>query len=67
MLALLMAVVVEPAQSSEAISGQGKGLPVSTEDAEQAEETALACLVLVGGTALLAGSVWVGTLRRMLP
>jgi len=40
---------------------------VSTDDAERAEDTSLVCLALVSGTALLAGSVWMGRLRRMLP
>ncbi len=40
---------------------------VSTDDAERAEDTPLVCLALVSGTALLAGSVWMGRLRRMLP
>lgn len=40
---------------------------VSTDGAERADDTPLVCLALVGGTALLAGSVWMGRLRRMLP
>ncbi|MDY6875001.1 MAG: hypothetical protein SWK90_02190 [Chloroflexota bacterium] len=35
--------------------------------AEWVEDSPLVCLALVGGTALLAGSVWMGRLRRMLP
>lgn len=40
---------------------------VSIDYAEWVEGTPLVCLALVGGTALLAGSVWMGKLRRMLP
>ncbi len=53
-LVLLLAVVVQAAL-------------VPTDDAERAEDTPLVCLALVGGTALLAGSVWMGKLRCMLP
>lgn len=59
-LALLLAVVVGSAQAGEATL-------VSTDDVERAEDTALVCLALAGSTALLAGSVWLGKLRRMLP
>jgi len=34
------------------------------EDAVQRENPAFVCLALVGGTALLAGLVWMGKLRR---
>jgi len=40
---------------------------VSTADAERPEDTLLVCLALVGGAVLLAGSVWMRKLRRMLP
>jgi len=53
-LVLLLAVVVQAAL-------------VPTDDAERAEDTPLVCLAIVSGTALLAGSVWMGKLRRMLP
>ena len=53
-LVLLLAIAVQAAL-------------VSTDDAEWAEDTPLVCLALVSGTALLAGSVWMGRLRRMLP
>ncbi|MEE9616272.1 MAG: hypothetical protein V3T90_04605 [Anaerolineae bacterium] len=53
-LVLLLAIAVQAAL-------------VSTDGAERADDTPLVCLALVGGTALLAGSVWMGRLRRMLP
>ncbi len=53
-LVLLLAIAVQAAL-------------VSTDGAEWADDTPLVCLALVGGTALLAGSVWMGRLRRMLP
>jgi len=67
LLALLMTAVAGPAQASETTNNHSEGLPVSTGDAEQAEETPLLCLVLVGGTALLAGGAWMEQLRRRLP
>jgi len=65
-LALLLAVVVMPAQAHQARAGQSEVAYVSTDDADRVEDTALVCLALVGGTALLAGIVWVRKLRRML-
>jgi len=38
----------------------------TTDDAQQTDEATLICLALVGGTALLAGGVWMSQLRRML-
>lgn len=67
LLALLMTTAAGSAQASGATNDQSEGFPASTSDAEQAEETPLLCLVLVGGTALLAGGVWMGQLRRKLP
>ena len=64
-LTLLLVVVVGPAQASEGRVGQSKTVTISDEDVEQAEDAALVCLALVGGTALLAGGVWIGKLRRM--
>jgi hypothetical protein len=65
-LTLLLALVVGPAQAHQASSAHSKAAPVSTDDAEQTEDTALVCLALVGGAALLAGAAWVGKIRRML-
>ena len=58
-LTLLLAVFVRPAQASETITAPA-------DDGEPAEDTGLVCLALVGGTAILAGSVWMEKLRRML-
>lgn len=65
-LTLLLAVVVGSAQVHQAEAGQSEMVPASTDNTEQTEDTALVCLALVGGTALLAGGVWIGKLRRML-
>ena len=55
-LTLLLAVFVVPTQASEPAS-------ISAEDGG---DTALVCLALVGSAALLAGAMWMGTLRRVL-
>lgn len=72
-LALLLAVVVGSSQACQERHELGKAMlvfteftEVSTDDGEQVEDTALVCLALVGGTALLAGIVWMRKLRRML-
>ena len=57
-LALLLAIFAGSAQARAAT-------PVAVNDAGQVDGTALICLALVGGTALLAGAVWVGMLRRI--
>lgn len=51
-LVLLLAVAVQAAL-------------VSTDATTRAEDTPLVCLALVGGSALLAGSVWMRKLRRI--
>jgi hypothetical protein len=61
---LLLAAVVSCAQARQARPGQIR--PVSTGDAERAEDAPWICLALVLGTALLAGGVWMRKLRRML-
>jgi len=73
-LVLLLAVLVEPAQAHQArvdeyihevdeyIHETKQNLPA--EDGGSAEGADLICLALVGGTALLAGLVWMGKLRR---
>jgi hypothetical protein len=58
-LSLLLAVLVSPAQADGTIFGS-----VGTD--EQPEDTGLVCLALVGGTAILAGAVLMGKLRRTL-
>ena len=64
-VALLLAVIVGCAQAHQA--QPGRGIPAPSDDADRAEDTALVCLALVGGTALLAGGVWIGRLRRLSP
>jgi hypothetical protein len=59
-LTLLLVIFVGPARAS-AMS------PAPACSGEQPEDTGLVCLVLVGGTAILAGGVLMGKLRRMLP
>ena len=65
-LTLLLAVVVGLAQVHQTRSWQSEAVPVSSDDTAQVEDTALVCLALVGGTALLAGAMWMSKLRRML-
>jgi len=65
-LTLLLAVVVGSSQACQERHELGKTMPASTDDGEQVEDTALICLALVGGAALLAGIVWMRKLRRML-
>jgi hypothetical protein len=62
-LILLLAIIVGCAQTRQARSGQR--LSVSADNGERTGDTALVCLALVGGTALLAGGVWMGKLRRL--
>jgi len=58
-LVLLLAVFVEPAQAHQAEPKQNP----PAEDGGSAESADLICLALAGGTALLAGLVWMGKLR----
>ena len=58
-LTLLLAIFVGLAQASDAAHAPA--------DDDPADDTALVCLSLVGGTAILAGSMWLGKLRGMLP
>jgi hypothetical protein len=58
-LTLLLTLSVRPAQASDTVHA-----PV--DNGEQAEDTGLVCLALVGGTAILAAGMWMGKLRRML-
>jgi len=68
---LLFALTVDCAQAGHAEVGKNApGYPinqVSADDTGQAEDTIVVCLTLVGGTALLAGGVWLGRLRRLKP
>jgi hypothetical protein len=43
----------------------GRATLSPADDAGSADGGAWICLALVGGTALLAGTVWLGTLRRV--
>jgi len=61
-LTLLLAVTTGSVQAGEARHVSS----ISADDAEQAEDTALVCLALVGSAALLAGGVWMSMLRRTL-
>ena len=59
-LAILLALMMRLAQAD-----RGEVVPVSTGDAGQTEDPALICLALVGGTALLAGGVWIKNLGKV--
>jgi hypothetical protein len=62
-LVLLLAVIVGAAQHLPAASEQGKAVLTSTESVRQVEDTVTVCGILIGGTALLAGLVWMERLR----
>jgi hypothetical protein len=57
-LAFLLAIFAGSAQASRATL-------TPADDTGSADSSALICLALVGGTALLAGTVWLSTLRRV--
>ncbi|RLC99577.1 MAG: hypothetical protein DRI77_02455 [Chloroflexi bacterium] len=61
-LAALLAVAAGAAWGYDAERETGQ----TTSDAEQVDDTSLICLALVSGTAMLAGGVWIGQMRRML-
>jgi hypothetical protein len=61
---LLLAIVVGLVQDPQARHTQGEVAPTPTDGSDQAEDTTLVCLALVGGTALLAANVWLRKLRR---
>lgn len=65
-MTLLLAVVAGSTQAHQTRPVQSKTPTAPTDGAEQVEDTALVCLALVGGTALLAGIMWMRKLRRML-
>jgi hypothetical protein len=58
-LVLLVAVVVGAAQGLPDAPDQGQAALATTESMRQVEETAVICVILISGTALLAGMVWV--------
>ena len=62
-LVLLLAVIVGAAQHLPAASEQGKAVLTSTESVRQVEDAVTVCGILIGGTALLAGLVWMERLR----
>ena len=64
-LTLLLVVAVGPVQAHRAGPRPSEDAAVSTDTdkEERAEDTPLVCLALVGGTALLAGGVWIRKLR----
>jgi hypothetical protein len=62
-LTLLLAVAVGPVQAHQAGPRHSAAAPASTDEDERAEDTPFVCLALVGGTALLAGGVWIRKLR----
>lgn len=65
-LTLLLVVVVGAARGGEEAQEPSESISFATGDVERSRDTALVCLALVGGTVLLAGSVWMGQMRRML-
>jgi len=65
-LTLLLAVVAGAARGGEEAQEPSESSYFATGDTERLGDTALICLALVGGTVLLAGSVWMGQMRRML-
>ena len=58
-LVLLVAVVVGAAQGLPDAPGQGQAAVTVAESMQQVEEIATVCVILISGTALLAGMVWV--------
>ena len=65
-LVSLLTVAVGAAWGYDAGRGAGESSHRTTDDVERVDDTSLICLALVGGTALLAGGVWMGQMRRML-
>ena len=62
-ITLLLAIIVGCTQAYQA--EPGRGIPATSDSTDRAEDTAMVCLALVGGTALLAGGVWIGRLRGL--
>lgn len=60
-LALLFTIVVGASQARQAKSEGNPAAPA--ENTQLTEDMILVCLILVSGTALLAGAVWMGKLR----
>ena len=57
-LLFLLAVLANPQQA-------GDRVPATANATQPADDAPLVCLVLVGGAALLAVIVWLGTLQRI--
>ena len=62
-LVLLVAVVVGAAQGLPDAPGQGQAAVTVAESIGQVEEIVTVCVILISGTALLAGMVWVRRLQ----
>jgi hypothetical protein len=65
-LTLLLVVAVGSVHAHQAGPRHSEDTVVATDEDEPAEDTPLVCLALVGGTALLAGGVWIRKLRGTL-
>jgi hypothetical protein len=71
---ILMGILIAPILVLAAVLGGEQGLqerytladapPASNDEPEQAQDAGLVCMVLVGGTALLTGKVWIEKLRH---
>jgi len=62
-LVLLVAVIVVAAQNLPAAPEQGKATLTAAESRQQVEDTVTVCAILIGGTSLLAGMLWMKRLR----
>ncbi|HEY73520.1 MAG TPA: hypothetical protein G4N99_09640 [Thermoflexia bacterium] len=65
-LVSLLAVAGGAAWGYEVEREANKAPHSTTGGAERVDDASLICLALVSGTALLAGGVWMGQMRRML-
>lgn len=61
---LVLAAVLGGGQNPQARYEQADAIPAPTDESKQPEDATLVCLALIGGTALLAGIVWMEKLRR---
>jgi hypothetical protein len=62
-LVLLVAVIVGAAQNLPAAPEQGQAALTAAESRQQVEDTVTVCAILIGGTSLLAGLLWMKRLR----
>ena len=65
-LVALLSVAAGAAWGYDAERGGHKPASPAVNQAEQADDASLIALALVCGTALLAGGVWMGQMRRMI-